>query len=78
MLNFLPDRDISILAKYEIPKKCSMSDVLQAQNRKQSHANGLAILLKAKVNARIMVTTKTDSSGSLINSQVGTVKFFCY
>ena len=37
MLNSLPGRLITIPAKDDIPKNCSMKDVLEAQNRKQSN-----------------------------------------
>ena len=58
MLSALPDRLISIPAKDEIPKNCNVSDVLKAQKRKQFEIGGLAVLLKVKVIARVMITTK--------------------
>ena len=75
-LNSLPGRKISILAKDEIPNNYSMSDVLQTQNRKQFDTGGLAMLLKVKVNGRVMVTTNIGLSNKLINGQLGTVKYF--
>ena len=76
MLNSLPGRLITIPAKDNIPKNCSMKDVLEAQNQKQSNTGGLAVLLKMKVNVRVMVTTNVDLSDRLRNGQIGTVKYF--
>ena len=76
MLNSLPGRLITIPAKDAIPKICSMKDALEAQNRKQSNTDGLAVLLKVTVNARVMVTTNADLSDRLINGQIGTEKYF--
>ena len=39
----LPDRLTSIPAKDHIPKNCNVSDILQAQNRKQCDTLGLAV-----------------------------------
>ena len=66
----LPDRLISIPAKDHIPKNCNVSDILQAQNRKQCNTLGLAVLLKVKTNARIMITTNIDLSNRFINGQI--------
>ena len=33
------------------------------------------MLLKAQVNARVMIKTNIDLSGRLVNSQIGTVKY---
>ena len=53
-----------------------MTDVLQAQNRKQSDTGGLALLLIVKANARVMVITNIDLSDRLMNGQIGVVKYF--
>ena len=74
MLNSLPGRLITIPAKDDIPKNCSVKDVLEAQNRKQSKTGGLAVLLK--VSASVMVTANVDLSDREINGQIGTVKYF--
>ena len=70
IVSALPDRLISIPAKDHIPKNCNVSDILQAQNRKQCDKLGLAVLLKFKANARIMITTNIDLSNRLINGQI--------
>ena len=75
MHSALPDRLISVPAKDHMPKNCNVSDVLKPQNRKQSETGGLAVLLKVKVNARVMITTNIDLLDSLINGQIGTVKY---
>ena len=56
MLSALPDRLISIPVKDQIPKNCNISDVLKAQKPKQSETGGLSVLLKVKVNAKVMIT----------------------
>ena len=76
MLSVLPNRLVSFPAKDHISKNCSISsDILQAQNQKLSETGGLAVLLKFKVNARVMIATNIDLSGRLINDQIGTVKY---
>ena len=75
-LKSLPDTEKSILSNNENPKNCSMTDVLQAQNRKQSDTGGLALLLIVKANARVMVITNIDLSDRLMNGQIGVVKYF--
>lgn len=55
ILNYLTARGISMPGKDDRSKNCSMSDILQAQNRKQPDTGDLAILIKMKVNARVMV-----------------------
>ena len=61
-------------AKDHISKNYNVANALQAQNRKQSKTGGLTVLLKVKVNARVMITTNIDLSDRLINGQIGTVK----
>ena len=53
-----------------------MSDVLQAQNRRQSDTGGLAMPLKVKVNERVMVIPNIGLSGRLKNGQIGTAKYY--
>ena len=47
-----------------------------AQNRKQSETGGLALQLKLKIDARVMLTMNVDIEDRLINGQVGTVNHF--
>ena len=75
MLSALPDRLISVPAKDQFPKKCNVSDALKAQNRKQSETEGLAVLLKVKVNATVIITTNIDLSDRLVNGQISTMKY---
>ena len=70
----LLNRLISIPSKDHIPKNCNVSDVLQAWNRKQSETGRLAVLLKVKVNARVMIAADIDLSDRFVNGQIGTVK----
>ena len=53
-----------------------MSDILQAQNQKQSDTEDLAMLVKMKVNARVMLILNVDLSDRPTNSQIGTMKYF--
>lgn len=61
---------------YWLKMNCRMSDVSQAQNRKQSDTSGLAMLLKVKVNERLMITTNIGLSGRLKNGQICTAKYY--
>ena len=47
-----------------------MPNVLQVQNKKKAETGDLAVLLKVKVNAKVMITTNIDLSGWLINDQM--------
>ena len=76
MLSKLPTTLISIQAEDELPKNCRNSDIIEAQNRRQSETGGLALLLDLKVDARVMITTNIDITDRLINGEVGTVKHF--
>ena len=49
-LIFIPSKD-------EIIKKYSFSDISEAQNLKRSKTGGLALLLKVKIDVRLMITT---------------------
>ena len=65
---------ITLPAKDEVPKNSKISDIREAQNRKQSETDGLASLIELKVNARVMLTTNINIEDRLINEQMGTVK----
>ena len=73
-LRHIPGQLIIITAKDEVPKNFKISDIREAQNRKQSETGGLASLLELKVNARAMLTTNINIKDRLINRQMGTVK----
>ena len=73
-LRHIPGQLIIIPAKDEVPKNFKISDIREAQNRKQSETGGLASLLELKVNARAMLTTNINIKDRLINRQMGTVK----
>lgn len=62
-------------SKDEVLKNCNASDMSEVQNRKQSETGGLAILLKLKVNARVIITTNIDNADRLINEQIEVVKY---
>ena len=51
---------ITIPAKDQVPKNSKISDIREAQNRKQSETGGLASLIELKVNARVMLTTNIN------------------
>ena len=55
-------------------KILKISDIKEAQNRKQSETGALESLLELKVNARVMLTTNINIEDPLINRQMGTVK----
>lgn len=71
----LTRRLISIPSKDEVPKNCNASDMSEVQNRKQSETGGLAILLKLKVNASVIITTNIDNADRLINKQIEVAKY---
>ena len=56
-------------------KNRKFSDIFEIQNRKQSDTGGLALLLKVKIDTRVMITTNIDVSDRLVNEQLGTVKY---
>ena len=60
MLIFLLGRLIFIPSKDEITKKYSLSDISEAQNLKGSKTGGLALLLKVKIDVRLMITTNKE------------------
>ena len=73
MLIALNDRLISIPSKDHIPKNWNVSDV--SQQGKQSETGGLSVLLKVKVNARVMIVANIDLSDRLVDGQRGTLKY---
>ena len=50
-----------------IPKSCSNADIAEARNRSQSETGGLALLLRLKIDARVMITANIDIPNRLIN-----------
>ena len=76
ILNSVSGKEIFIPVKDDIPEKCSMSIVLEVQNQKQCDTGALAMLLRVKINARVMFATNVDLSDRLINGKIGTVKYF--
>ena len=72
ILKNIPSKLFSKPAKNEIPKNCSISDISEVQNRKQSETGGLVTLVELKVKARVIITPNTDISDRLINGQIGT------
>ena len=73
-MKHIPGQLITIPAKDEVTKNSKISDIKEAQNRKQSETGGLASLLELKVNATVMLTTNINIEDRLINGQMGTVK----
>ena len=65
-LKHIPGQLITIPAKDEVPKNSKISDIREAQNRKQSETGGLASLLELKVNARVRLTTNINIEDQLI------------
>ena len=70
----IPRQLIAIPAKDEVPKNSKISDIREAQNRKQSETGGLKSSLEIKVNARVKLTTNINIIDQLINGQMGTMK----
>ena len=73
-MKHIPGQLITIPAKDEVPKNSKISDIREAQNRKQSDTGSLASLLELKANVRVMLTTNINIEDRLINGQMGTVK----
>ena len=46
----------------------------ELQNRNQSETGGLAVFLKLKVNARVIITFKINNAVRLMNGQIDAVK----
>ena len=70
----IPRQLITIPAEDEVPKNSKISDIREAQNRKQSETGGLKSSLEIKVNARVKLTTNINIIDQLINGQMGTMK----
>ena len=70
----IPRQLIAIPAKDEVPKNSKISDIREAQNRKQSETGGLKSSLEIKVNVRVKLTTNINIIDQLINGQMGTMK----
>ena len=70
----IPRQLITIPAKDEVPKNSKISDIREAQNRKQSETGGLKSSLEIKVNVRVKLTTNINIIDQLINGQMGTMK----
>lgn len=47
----------------------------ELQNRNQSETGGLAVFLKLKVNARVIITSKINNAVRLMNGQIDVVKY---
>ena len=70
----IPRQLITIPAKDEVPKNSKISDIREAQNRKQSETGGLKSSLEIKVNVRVKLTTNINIIDQLINGQMETMK----
>ena len=70
----IPRQLIAIPAKDEVPKNSKISDIREAQNRKQSETGGLKSSLEIKVNVRVKLLTNINIIDQLINGQMGTMK----
>ena len=44
--------------------------------KKKFETEDLAVLLKVKANAKVMIVTNIDLSDTIINDQIGTVKYY--
>ena len=66
-LKYIPGQLITIPAKGKVPKNYRISDIREAQNRKQFETGGLASLLELKVNPRVMLTTNIKIEDRSIN-----------
>ena len=55
-----------LISKYEMPKNCSIFDILEEQNRKQSETGDPISSLELKVNTRVMITAIIGISDRLI------------
>ena len=62
----IPGDLVKIQTKNQLPKNCNISDVKQAQKRKQSETGGLAYSLELKINARVMLTTNINIEDRLL------------
>ena len=67
---------ISIHDNDENPRNFSDADIAEARKRIQSEIGGLALLLRLKIDARVMITENIDIPNRLINGQLGMIKQF--
>ena len=59
---------------YIIPKNIPATKIDQVLRRNRSETEGLAGILKTKLNAQVMLTVKIDLQGKLINGNLDTLK----
>ena len=78
MLNKLPGDLVAIHAIDTIPANIGYTQcqIMAAQSRKQPESGSLAILLTLKLESKVMLTVNIDIQDTLINGQMGVVKYF--
>ena len=74
LLNNLSSPLYFIYAEDQIPKSCSNADIVEAINCSHSEICGLALLLRLKTNARVMITTNIDIPSKLMNGELSIIK----
>ena len=72
-LNALQTQLHTVAALDILPPNVPASIIEEARNRKQTETGGLALILKVKIGARVMLTSNIDIDDRLINGQIGTV-----
>ena len=77
VLNKLSGKTYTIEANYKIPenRKYTLGLKIVAQNQKQTNTGGLAMLLKLKIGAKVMLTVNIDIQDRLINDQTGIIGY---
>ena len=78
MLNKLPGDLVAIHAIDTILATIGYTQcqIMAAQSRKQPESGSLAILLTLKLESKVMLTVNIDIQDTLINGQMGVVKYF--